>query len=216
MGCEPGVPGHLRLPALPVSSIDVPTREGALRTRSMNEPKKMLAATGQFMVTGQAVLSVHGPLPADHPIYATVGLITAESAQLEHILDLIIWELAGVTQPIGSCITGQMMGHAPRFNVIQALGRLRGLDAQLLKSIQSLSNQLFEVAGERNRIVHDAWYIEHTSGQIGQFKSISHKKNDFGFVDIDVAAINATLSKMQDKLAKVQELRADIITAIHT
>jgi hypothetical protein len=178
--------------------------------------KKMLAATGKFMVTGRATLSVHGPLPAGHPIYATIGLVTAEWAQIEHILDLIIWELADVRQAIGSCITGQMMGHAPRFKAIQALGLLRGLDTRLLKSIESLSNQIAGLAVERNRIVHDAWYIEHTSGQVGQFKSPSHKRNKFGIDDIDVTAVDATLSKIQTKLTQVHKLRADIIGALHT
>jgi hypothetical protein len=186
------------------------------RMRSMNESKTMLAATGKFMVTGQAVLSVRGPLPSEHPLYATIGLITAEWAQLEHILDLIIWDLAEIPQAIGSCITGQMMGHSPRCKAIQTLGLLKGLDTQLLDGIQRLSNQLFEVAGERNRIIHDAWYIEHTSGQIGQFKSPSPKKKDFGISDIEMTTVSATLSKIQTKLIQGQKLRSDILDVLHT
>jgi hypothetical protein len=178
--------------------------------------KKIIATAGKLMATGRATLSVHGPLPAEHPLYATIGLVTAEWSQMEHILDLIIWELADVRHEIGSCITGQMMGHAPRFKAIQALALLTGLDKVLLDRIESLSNQTSGLAAERNRIVHDAWYFEHASGQLGQFKSPSHKSRNFGFKDIDMTTIDATLQKIRTKLTQVHRLRSDILNARHT
>jgi hypothetical protein len=39
--------------------------------------------------------------PNDHPLYATVGRVAAEWAELEHGLDQIIWRLSGTTSQLG-------------------------------------------------------------------------------------------------------------------
>ena len=72
-------------------------------------------------------LRVDRRMKANHPVYRLVGRVVTEWAQLEHTLDLIIWEMAGLTYTMGSCITGQLSGHYPRFNAIQTLAKARGL-----------------------------------------------------------------------------------------
>jgi hypothetical protein len=77
------------------------------------EPKMHVAtgSTGMFAMTGmQATLSVHGPLPPDHPLYARIGRVASEWAHIEHILDLIIWKLANIHDKQGACITSQILG----------------------------------------------------------------------------------------------------------
>jgi hypothetical protein len=44
-------------------------------------------------------VTIHGPLPEDHPFYALVGRVASEWAHLEHILDTTIWDLLGIVPP---------------------------------------------------------------------------------------------------------------------
>src|SRR5436305_14777871 len=74
--------------------------------------------------------------PKTHPLYAAVGRVAAEWAELEHNLDQIIWRLSGTTAPLAACITSQMIGHFPRFNAIVALVRSRRGDNKLIQSIE--------------------------------------------------------------------------------
>ena len=46
-------------------------------------------------------LILRRPLPDNHPAYSLIGRVAAEWARLEHILDTIIWELAGLEPAFG-------------------------------------------------------------------------------------------------------------------
>jgi hypothetical protein len=52
--------------------------------------------------------------PDDHPVYTLIGKVASKWSHLEHTLDLIIWDLAGIEPEKGACITAQMMGAANR------------------------------------------------------------------------------------------------------
>ena len=77
------------------------------------------AGTGKLKIEGQEVrLRVHTNLPADHSFYAMVGRVASEWSNLEHTLDLIIWDLVsfranGLGANVVACITSQIMGVAP-------------------------------------------------------------------------------------------------------
>ena|ERR1700730_4175859 len=123
--------------------------------------------------------------PEDHPLYAAVGRVAAEWAELEHHLDRIIWQLSGTTPHLASCITSQMIGHFPRFNAIRALvsanPKLKTASSSLLKLIEKESGKVSELAEARARRVHDTWFVEQGTGEPHQFKSMPRKKHVFGF-----------------------------------
>ena len=53
----------------------------------------------------------HHRIPAaDHPVYNWIGRIAAGSSHLDNALDLMIWDLLGVSQAKGACVTAQMLG----------------------------------------------------------------------------------------------------------
>jgi len=56
------------------------------------EKAKLIKALGIFNL-GRLDLFPPPPLPAKHSRYALIGRVAAEWAQLEHLLDLIIWNL---------------------------------------------------------------------------------------------------------------------------
>jgi hypothetical protein len=150
------------------------------------------------MVTGFARAVTHHPLPADHPFYANIGRVASEWAHIEHILDLVIWELARVEQqPLGACITAQIMGVGGRCKAIVALGGLRGLSAEILKRVRTLMSHSYPVADLRARVVHDPWYIEPEAGQVGQFKSMAYSDQRHGIKDVTQTEIDDTIKRIQ-------------------
>jgi hypothetical protein len=168
------------------------------------EPKpKMLEAgvgsTGRLAITGgQAILSLHGPLPPNHPLYARIGRVASEWAHIEHILDLIIWKLADIHDKHGACITSHVFGVNPRCKAIGALGASR-LSANLLKKFRQLASDSFAVADLRARILHDPWYIEQVSGKTGQFKAMPASDLQYG---IQWMSLKSTTRSQKSKLFK--------------
>lgn len=172
------------------------------------------AETGYYkIVSMDAVLVAQKPLPEDHPFYQLIGRVVAEWAQLEHILDLIIWDLTKGETVANSCITNQIMSAFPRFKAILALAEHRGHSETALAKIRSLRGKMQEISDERNRYVHDAWFIQ-TSGQdmseVGQFKSYSEKNKSFGFSPITEAEIIRCIDKIKSASKKASALRSTL------
>ena len=141
---------------------------------AMTESQDAGAGTAGGVGGALGAAKVFSSLPPDHPFFSTIGRVAAEAAQLEHTLDLIIWELSGVNPALGSCITGQLLGPAARFNAIKALAACRSLPTDMLKRIETLSNKTNDVHHRRNRFVHDAGYTE-GGAHAGQFKSFRQR-----------------------------------------
>ena len=126
------------------------------------------------------------------------------------MLDLIIWELTQIKPELGSSITGQMMGHSPRFRALLALARTRGLKSALVTEIKKLSERMFEAAERRNRLVHDAWYVSDETKNVAQFRSSSHKSDRHGFRRIEEKEITQTIGIIRDRIGDVSSLRGKI------
>jgi len=176
--------------------------------------KKMLAATGKFMVTGRANLSLHGPLPADHPFYANVGRVASEWSHLEHTLDLIIWDLSSLAPSLAACITSQIMGVGPRCKVILSLGKAKGLKDTTIKPFRKLMSDSYAVADLRARIVHDPWYAELNTNQPSQFKSMSYSDQRFGFHDVTQVDIDKTIAAIRNLQECAAKLRSTVLDAL--
>ena len=142
--------------------------------------------------------SIKQPLPPEHSFYAVIGRVVAEFAQVEHILDLAIWDLCAADQLLASCITGQLLGQSGRFLALQELADAKGFDKAMWKRIETLKSGAAILFKRRNRFVHDAWY-ETGVGQTGQFRSYSGKEGVFGFHEVtsaDAEKIIVSVKKM--------------------
>ena len=136
--------------------------------------------------------------PVDHGIYQLIGRVAAEWSRLEHALDRIIWTLAGTLYPDGACITSQLLGATARYKVIYAQLSLRATqDSQFrgyLPRIRTLMEKSYEPQEKRNRIIHDAWYLDAEEKAPGQFRSWPHKNPEFGVRAVDLDDIEQTIS----------------------
>src|ERR1700674_5533818 len=108
-------------------------------------------------------------LPDDNPIYSLVGQVASDWAFIEHILDLIIWELAGINHAKGACLTAQITGHHNKCDSIIALETYLGFSASTIKRVEDLKGSLYNVSNPRNRIVHDPWILIRTVNTQGLF-----------------------------------------------
>lgn len=179
-----------------------------------NETPKIASATGRAdgAATATAIATVLRPLPEEHPFYEQIGRVAALWARLEHILDLMIWELAdGARMAAISCVTGQIMGPSGKFRALAALCELRGVPKDVSKKISKLAQPVFQTSLKRNRIVHDAWFTEETDSagiKQGQFRSQTSKPHSFGFEDITEAEIDETIKKVRSHIELLSLARA--------
>jgi hypothetical protein len=93
------------------------------------------------------------------PHYAAVGRVASEWAMLEHEIQEAIWDLAGLNQMTGTCITSQIASSGRLMDAVLALLEQKGASARELKPLRSLSEKIAEKQRMRNRILHDPWYF---------------------------------------------------------
>jgi len=167
------------------------------------------------------------PLP-EHPIYSFVGQVASEWAHLEHILDLIIWDLAGVVHAEGACITAQLMGVRPRYLTLIAQLTLRSKTqpqfSRFITKVNALMGSSYDPGDRRNRIVHDPWYVTFEDGpglltkplseQPAQFKSMPSKNLTFGIEEVDLEEIKKTLADIKSLAANAENLKNEISVEI--
>jgi hypothetical protein len=111
-------------------------------------------------MTVSAVARAFSPPPADHPIYNLVGRVASEMAHLEHILDLTIADLAQTDSEIIACVTASMLSPYARFQAIQSLALKRGASEAVIENIEQEASKTNNIAKRRNRVVHDAWFVD--------------------------------------------------------
>jgi hypothetical protein len=164
--------------------------------------------------------------PNDHPIYSFVGRVASEWAHLEHSLDLIIWELAGIDQIAGACITAQILGATPRYRTLLTQLALRAKTEPDYNRFVSQINSLMQDSynPQERRIIHDPWYVTFDTGlgvlpsrfseRLAQFKSMPHKDPRFGIEDVDITDIEKTLMDIQKLSERVAKLHEQIKAAL--
>lgn len=156
-------------------------------------------------------------LPPKHAFYEIIGRVASEGAQLEHLLDEIIWENSGTDKETAACITSQLMGAPSRYHAVELLCLRFGLSEDLRKLIRTLEGQTSAVAEARNRIVHDAWYVEEDTKEASQFRAMPYKKPNqgkFGLVPIDQAEIDKTIAEYHRLQKEIGVVRTCIQTEL--
>jgi hypothetical protein len=158
-------------------------------------------------------------VPDDHEVLSKIGLVATKWARLEHQLDLVMyWLMDGADGIAVQCIASQLMGVGPRYRAIIAMAKRTGIAAAIIKKIEAAMNKTFEVSERRNRIVHDVWYIEESSGDLYIDKSISPKTSNYGLQKVEDSEFQTTLSlisqRQKDANVIYEEIAAEM-TARH-
>ncbi len=159
----------------------------------------VVIAAGVGHAMGVATITVHQPLPTEHPFYRAIGRVVAAWANFEHQLDVTIWELlrwktTGINTPMIASITSQFIGARPRCNTIISLCKARNLPDKLIKLYNKLVQKTHDPSERRNRFIHDPWYIEKDTRVIAQFRAMPPKDPRYGFCDIGEEEADALIT----------------------
>jgi hypothetical protein len=152
-------------------------------------------------------------LPGDHPYYALIGRVASEWTHFEHILDEIIWDIAEIPENIALCITGQIMGATPRFKMIEALGKHLKLPEELLREAKKLKGAQYEIAEQRNRIVHDPWFEVREKNGAGLTTQL--KSSPPGYEAMSREDIQATLDHIRRYVVHAANLQVKFRKTLH-
>lgn len=150
------------------------------------------------------------PLPDAHPCYRLIGLITAEAARIDRIVDQAICNVAAIDLKVGACMTGQMIGPAPRFNALLQSAVNRGMSAQIIDRIKKVKGHASGYFDKRNRIVHDAWLEDVDTGEPHQFRGKSKHDPAFGPTPVSDQALKDFLVELRKHREEVNALVSDI------
>lgn len=150
------------------------------------------------------------PLPDDHACYRLVGLIAAETARIERLIDQAICNVADLDLRVGACLTGQMIGPTPRFHALLQLARNRGMSEAILKRITTVQGHAGTIFERRNRVVHDSWLEDQATGEAHQFRGKAKAKPDFGPVPSSETFLSNELTEIRKHRDAVNDLVASI------
>jgi hypothetical protein len=119
-----------------------------------------------------------------------------------------------LTEDVALCITGQMMGATPRFKAIEALGKHVGISEELLKRARKLKGSQYEVAEDRNRVVHDPWFYIREQGEGDSVRQL--KASPPGYVHASEAEITETISRIRNLIIQAANLQIEFKRELHT
>lgn len=91
--------------------------------------------------------------------YTAIGMVAAEWAELELLIDEYSSELAGIRfHDLGACFTAQIGGAARKLDAYLSLAHQRGISGAKA-ALHAFARDTVPLAERRNRIIHDPWVI---------------------------------------------------------
>ena len=137
---------------------------------------------------------------------AAIGRVVITWADFELSIDLSIWELMGVDQQIGACVTSQFSSMFHRMNALISLCDEVGVTDELCKQLSKLAGSLSGLSEYRNRVVHDARFAGTISKRISRFQSTAKKKLVLSMQDETVESLLAGAKDIYDKRSEYTEI----------
>lgn len=162
----------------------------------MNDPKieqrEITAddsAAYKWGVGEDVTFRIHGQLAADDPYHNLIGQLVSTWAHFEHAIDLLIWDLLAIPHSQAALTTRGPMSVSARLDHLIKLAADKGVNTNIIQDIEALKPKALELQEQRNRIIHDPWYIDKDDGTVGQFRSMAKSNPCFGIHDVDAEAV---------------------------
>jgi hypothetical protein len=149
----------------------------------------------------------HEPLPDGHVIFTLVGQAASEFARLEHILDETIWKLADLIPHRGASITAQIMGAGPRCSTIKALLTQRNFPTETIQKVKLFEGALHDISENRNRLIHDPWYLQESTDTSSQFRAMPRRTLEFGYKPISEEDVQRDIAGIRNFIKQAETLR---------
>ena len=152
-------------------------------------------------------------IPIGDPHYAAIGLVASNWARLERFADEAIWELLQTNPALSACVTAQMMGLRPRFLAIQALLRSFAAPDKDIDTVDRLLRRSYELANERNRIVHDPWFYNIRTDARARYAATvdSQGRPTLAFIEVPKDDLNRLAQRVHDFAEKAFETFDNIL-----
>ena len=119
--------------------------------------------------------------------YAAVGKVASAWALFEGLVDVSIWQVAGLNPQNGACITAQITGSARKLDALISLVRHHHGDAAVAK-LNKIAQTSQGLAEQRNRIVHDPWIQE--GGSPARLETTARKRVVVATIAVSTTEVN--------------------------
>jgi hypothetical protein len=130
------------------------------------------------------------------------------------MLDEITWRLVDKhDRKVVACLTAQILGTYGRHNAFIALLECKGvLTEEMRKRIAHQQGQCMGTAAKRNRIVHNAWYVNTADPeQVRAHRSMPKGDLRFGIHEPGDGEIEQILAEIEERREDVRRLNNDLL-----
>lgn len=152
------------------------------------------------------------------PHFAAVGRMVDACAGLDLCIDYMIWELLGIDQLSGACVTAQMISIHPRMHALLALAHLKGATASLVE-LRKFYTDMGGLAEKRNRLVHDKRLVNYHTEEVAIFTISAKHSLKFGIVQETTKELDGfaqTMKSMTKRFEAIAEkIRHEISKSPH-
>jgi hypothetical protein len=143
----------------------------------------------------------------DTYVAAAIGRVVASWAILEHEIDQLIWELAGLEKEQGACITSQLTSVARRIDALVSLARLRKIGAPTIAKFNKFRQRAGALAEKRNRVAHDPWHYGFDSKSHYRLQITAKSTLDFTYKPMTEDDIKNIVAEIESLREQFQGLR---------
>jgi hypothetical protein len=121
-------------------------------------------------------------------VLAAIGLVTAASAQTEHVVEMGIGGCLGITVEYSAAVTTHMA--APlRDHVLRAAAEIRIDNLDDLDELDQLLDEINEAFAKRNAYVHHSWCRDPRTGAVYTVKTVARGRVESDLIPMTVNQI---------------------------
>ena len=133
------------------------------------------------------------------------------------MIDLIVWDVAGIPHQFGACITAQMGSVHPKLRALGALLVLHKANPALIKKVDSFQSNLHDLGELRARTVHDPRLTDHMGNVVRWQTTASSKSVVFGAQPETIEELTKLRKRIARNIARFeaikQEIRDDVLAS---
>ena len=96
--------------------------------------------------------------------YQAIGKLASNWAAFEAILTSAIWQIGGIEDAIGACITPQIPSYEGKMKALVSILEVRGGFRKVIDDVNKFHKSIRPLATFRNRVVHDPAYFDPATG----------------------------------------------------
>jgi len=166
-----------------------------------------------YRITGSpAAVLIHVPLPSTSAILQQIGQISVGWAAFEHVLDRAIWHLSGLPpKEAADTITKSLVGHGRRFKEIGSRWNALASSKASLSAWHALEQAATPVSFRRNRVVHDAWFLEKDNKTPAQWRAMPKHDPQFGMIAIAPSDLDMLINDIEDLKVQASHLLGQLL-----